>query len=374
MFRDRMDATPSRRPAGRGSVVAATAAAAAVAVCFGAAPAALAHGGPTPPAPTPGSFLLDWSFDPIVQIPLLAGVAWWIWAVRRVDAAHPANPVPRGRTVAFLLAILAVEIALQSGIERYDTTLFSIHMVQHMLLVLVAAPLFALSAPITLVLRVSSPETRRDIVLPILHSRVVRFIGHPVVAWIAFTAVQWITHVSPLFDAALESEPLHFLEHALFLGSALLFWWPVVGADPSPYRMSYPARLLYLGLQMPQNTLLAMTIYAAAEPLYPHYVTTIRPWGPSPLLDQQAAGAIMWVWGDLTFLVAMLLVLAAWWRTEERRAERGDRAVEAEVAAIREREARLAQRLSGERSAVSPLAGSAPRGRPGSDPGRRSRR
>ena len=86
-------------------------------------------------------------------------MVWWLWAVRRVDAAHPRNPVPRRRTVAFLAGMLALAFALISGIERYDTTLFSVHMVQHVLLMLVAAPLIALAAPITLVLRLSS---RRD--------------------------------------------------------------------------------------------------------------------------------------------------------------------------------------------------------------------
>ena len=120
-----------------------------------------------------------------------------------------------------------------------------------------------LGAPITLVLRASTPAVRRRWVLPVLHSRVVRVIGHPLVAWLLFTAVMWGSHLTPLFDAALENEWLHDVEHLLYLAVGLLFWWPVVGLDPSPYRMSYPARFLYLFLQMPQNTFLALTIYSA---------------------------------------------------------------------------------------------------------------
>ena len=138
---------------------------------------------------------------------------------------------------------------------------------------MVAAPLIALAAPITLLLRLASPETRRRVVLPILHSRVMRFISFPAVAWIAFAAVMWGAHFSPLFDAALENPLAHDLEHALFLGTALLFWWPVVAADPMPWRLAHPSRSLYTFLQMPQNTFLAVIILSASVPLYQHYAT-----------------------------------------------------------------------------------------------------
>jgi cytochrome c oxidase assembly factor CtaG len=352
---DAVSAQASRSSAARASAVAR----ATVALVLGAAaalalvPPALAHGGPTPGEPGPLFVLTDWSFDPLTQGLLLGLAAVYLLAVRAVDRAHPGNPVPRSRTLAWLSGILALELALASGIERYDTTLFSIHMVQHILLTLVAAPLLVLGAPLTLVLRVASPAVRRRWLLPILHSRLVRFLGHPIVAWIMFTVVMWGSHLTPMFDAALESEPLHRLEHALYLSTAMLFWWPVVGVDPSPYRMSYPARILYLLLQMPTNTFLAVLVYSATSPWYPHYVTTGRTWGPSPLLDQQAAGAIMWVFGDLLFLVAGLLMVAAWWRDEERRAARTEGRPDPALQAIREREVALAARLAAEREAAT---------------------
>jgi len=308
---------------------------------------ALAHGLVLTP-PEPIDFVIGWSFDPFLQVLLLGSAAAYLLAVRSVDRGHPATPVPRIRTACFLAGIATLEIALQGGIERYDTTLFWDHMVQHMLLMLVAAPLIVLGAPITLALRAAPAEVRRRWILPVLHSRVVKVIGHPLVAWIAFTVVMWVTHLSPLFEAALEDDRIHELEHALFLATALLFWWPVIGLDPSPYRLSPPARILYLFLMMPQNTFLALTIYSATAPLYAFYATTVRGWGPDPLTDQQAAGALMWVWGDLTFLVAMLAAVAVWARDDEAAAVRQERAVDAERAAIREREARLAERLAAE--------------------------
>jgi putative copper resistance protein D len=293
--------------------------------------------------------LLGWSFEPAILLPLAVVAIGWVVAVRRVNAAHPANPVPRGRTVAFLAGLAAIAIALQSGIERYDTALFSVHMVQHILLTLVAAPLIALGAPVTLLLRASSPRARRRWLLPALHSRPLRVLAHPVVAWLLFAGVMWAAHFSPLFDLALENPLVHDLEHVLFLGSALLFWWPAVGLDPAPWRLSHPARLLYVFLQMPQNTLLAVVILNAPAVLYRHYATLDRPWGPSPLFDQHAAGGIMWLAGDLLFIAAVGAILVGWMRHEERDTARAERRADVERAAIRTRESRLAERLAKER-------------------------
>ncbi len=313
----------------------------------------LAHGDGLPPEPTVGALVLGWSFDPLLQLGLLGSTALYLLAVRRVDRAHPTNRVPVSRVVAFLAGIAALEMALQSGIERYDTSLFSDHMVQHMLLMFVGAPLIALGAPITLLLRAATPASRRRVALPILHSRVVRVIGHPIVAWLVFTAVMWGSHVSPLFDATLENDTLHDVEHLMFIGSALLFWWPVVGLDPTPWRLAFPLRILYLFLQMPMMSFLSLAVYAAPVPLYPHYATLDRPWGPSPLADQQAAGGIMWIWGDLTFLLSIVLVVAAWLRDEEARAARQESRIDAQRAVIRERELQLADRLAAERAGTA---------------------
>lgn len=296
----------------------------------------LAHGFAPEPPTFPG-VLLDWSFDPTIVLPLLLAGTLYLQAVRRVDAAHPGNPVPASRTVAFLGGLVAIEIALQSPIEHYDTTLFADHMVQHILLMFVAAPLIALGAPITLLLRAVPADVRTRIVLPILHSRIVRVVSFPVVTWCLFTAVMWGTHFSPWFDLALEDPFVHQLEHAAFFGAALLFWWPVVGLDPSPWRLPYPVRVLYTFLQMPQNTFLSLAIFSAGAPLYAHYATVARSWGPTPLADQQAAGAIMWVVGDLTFVGALILLVLAWMRAEDRSAAADDARVAREEAALRAR-------------------------------------
>ena len=202
-----------------------------------------------------------------------------------------------------------------------------------------------------MLLRAASPETRRRWILPLLHSRALRLLSFPVVSWLLFAGVMWASHFSPLFDASLENEWIHRLEHGLFITAAMLFWWPVVGPDPSPWRMKSAAKVLYVGLQMPQNTFLALAIYMSGVPLYQHYVTTVRTWGPTPLEDQQIAGGIMWLGGDLVFLTMVILLVVAWMRDDERRTVGEERRLEPERAAIREREVRLAVRRAAEAAA-----------------------
>ncbi len=332
--------TRRRRSAGH-SLARAAAAMAAVALALLGAPVALAHGGVVPPPPDAAAFLGGWSLYPQVLLPLLVVGAAYLWAVRRVNAAHPSSPVPADRPAFFLIGLACIAIALLSGIERYDTELFSIHMVQHLLLVFGAAPAIALAAPITVLLRVASPAARTGRILPILRSPVVKVFGHPLVAWLLFTAIMWGSHVSPLFDAALEDPLVHDLEHGLYLASALLFWWPVVGRDPSPWRLPHAARAFYLFLQMPLNSLLGVAILFSDQVLYPHYMTTGRTWSPTPLEDQQLAGAIMWGVGDAGFLLAILLVIAAWMRHDEAATRRRE-ALEDALAARDARAARPA--------------------------------
>ena len=315
-----------------------------------------AHGAVPAEPPSVTSLLLGWTFEPLPTLGVLAALVWWAWATSRVRAEHPDNPVPRRRTIAFLGGMVAIAFALLSGIGRYDTTLFSVHMIQHVLLTLVAPPLIVAAGPITLLLRVASPTTRRRWILPVLHSRITRILAFPVVAWVLFAGVMWVSHFSPLFDLALEDPLVHEGEHVLYLGIALLFWWPAMGVDPVPGRMAHPARAMYTFLQMTQNTFLAVVILNAQAVLYAHYATVQRPWGPSPLEDQQMAAAFMWVAGDLLFLAGIFTILAGWARAEGRETARIDRRAAEEVAAIRVREKRLAERLAREAGETSPDA------------------
>lgn len=292
---------------------------------------ALAHG-PAPEPRSPLDLALAWSLEAHVLLPLLALLLLYRAGVRSVARHHPANPVPRWRAWCWYGGLGVLLVALASPIATYDATFFSVHMVQHLLLTMVAAPMLALGAPITLLLRVSSPRLRQRLILPVLHSWPLRVISFPVVTWIAFAAVMWASHFSPLYDAALHDELVHVAEHALYLGVALLFWWPAVGADPSPWRLPHAARIAYLFLGMPQSSFLGLAILSTPNVLYPHYETLERAWGPSPLADQQLAGGIMWAGGDLVFLIALILAVWVWLRAEEEEGRRVDARLDRELA------------------------------------------
>jgi cytochrome c oxidase assembly factor CtaG len=309
------------------------------------APSDAAAYGPAPASPPDlATLALGWTFEPLVAIPIMIFAVAWVAMVSRIDREHPESPVPLVRTVAFLGGLAAIAIALMSGIAAYDTTLFSVHMVQHLLLMLVAAPLLVYAAPITQLLRAASPRVRQRWILPILRSGPVVVLSHPVVAWLVFTIVLWVSHFSPLFNLALDDPGVHDLEHAMYLGAALLFWWPVVGVDPSPHRMSHPVRVGYLLLQMPFSSFLAMAVLFTAAPLYPHYAALGTPYGTTALEDQQLAAAIMWLVGDGVFIGSILLIVAGWMRHEERLAPAADRRADAARLAIHERAERLAGR------------------------------
>ena len=306
-----------------------------------------AHGAVPVEPPTLASLLLGWHVDPLIVGALVASAAAWLLLVRRIRRLHPGHPVPLVRSAAFFGGLAAIAVALLSGIERYDTTLFSVHMVQHLLLMLVAAPLLVLSAPITQLLRAASPGVRNRWLLPVLHSTVVAALGHPVVAWLTFTLVAWGSHFTSLFDLALEDPGVHRLEHIAYLASSLLFWWPVVAADPARRRLPHPVRALYVLLQLPVNSFLGMAILFADSPLYAHYATLGSPYGIMPLADQELAGGLMWLAGDVVFIGAILAIVAAWMRHEERDAPAAERRAEAQRAAINERADELAESREG---------------------------
>ena len=298
------------------------------AVVLLAPPRAAAHG-ETVGAPELPGVVLAWSLDPLPLIGVAVAAAAYVWAERHVARRHPRNRPRAWRRWAFLGGLAAIVLALFSPIETYEGQLFSVHMVQHMLLELVAAPLLLLGAPATLALRAAAPSVRRKL-LRLLHSWPLAVLTFPLVTWLVFAGVNWGWHLSDLYDQALENPPLHYMQHATFLAAALLFWLPVVGADPARWRLPRPARLFYLFLAMPQNSFLGVALMSAPTILYPHYLTNLRTWGPTALADQNLGGIVMWVFGDLAFLIAMAAVVAGWVRHEDRRTALLDARLDAE--------------------------------------------
>jgi cytochrome c oxidase assembly factor CtaG len=269
-----------------------------------------------------------WRFDPLILVILGgSGLTYWYWAGAATASKHGGRRHLPRRAGYFFAGLIVLFVALVSPVDGYADRLLSVHMVQHLLLTLVAPPLLLLGAPITLALQASSDRFRKRVLLPILRSPGIKVLSHPAVGWVAFAAVLWGSHFSPLYETALTNRGVHTLEHAAYVGSALLFWWPIVGADPAPTRLSPPARILYLFLAMPQMTFLGLAIYGSDRVLYPHYLATSARLGTSALSDQHLAGALMWTSGMFLIIPALGVVLLSWLDREDRAGERMGRAV-----------------------------------------------
>jgi cytochrome c oxidase assembly factor CtaG len=300
--------------------------------------------GQTVPRPTLSRLLLDWSFDPLVALPLLAVAVLYLEGRRRIH--ERGQRWPAQRTGCFLGGLAALVIALQSPVAAYDTALFSVHASQHLVLTMVAAPLLALGAPITMLLMTVPARWRRRIV-KLVHSRPVKIIGHPLIAWTLFTLTLYALYFSPLFDLSLRNNFVHDLVHLHFIAVGLLFWWPVVGVDPTRWRLHHLARVLYVFLMVPFHAFLGVAIMNSRRLLAPTLAEFVRPWGPTPLADQQAGGAIMWGAGDIISLVSVIAILAAWASYEEKVAAREDRRIARERAAARARSQAQARKTDG---------------------------
>ena len=283
-----------------------------------------AHGVETPLPTDPLGLLLAWQFD----VPLIIGLSLATWAylaaARRVNRAHPSNRWPARRTVAFLVAIGTLALALLSVIDALSDDLLTVHMVQHLLLVSVAAPLFAVSGIGTLALRTASTDVRKGALLPLLHSRIVAIVTFPVVGALAFVFVLWGSHFSELYNLALVDEGVHAFEHLLYLGIAALFWWPLLSPDPIRWRLHPGVKLGALLIQIPPMSFLAVLILSATRPLYPAYLGRPEQFGIDVLTDQQIAGSLMWVINDFAFLIPAAFLFLKLVRHEEQEEKRVD--------------------------------------------------
>jgi putative copper resistance protein D len=272
--------------------------------------------------------LLRWHADPVVVAGLGLLAFGWIWAVRRA----PSVPVSRRRWFAAAYVVLVV--ALCSPVASVSEERFSVHMAQHLLLTYGAAPFLALAAPVTVALQALGSGRGRRRLLAVLHSRALRVVTHPVVAWVAFAVTMYATHFSPLYDAALGNPWLHGTEHLLYLAVASLFWWPVVRRDPVPGTFPWPGRLLYLFVAMPMQSFLGVAIMGSDRVLYAHYAAVRGASGA--LADQRLAGAVMWGGGDLLMLLAIGVAIGAWMRHDARETVRLDSALDAARDAARD--------------------------------------
>jgi cytochrome c oxidase assembly factor CtaG len=219
---------------------------------------------------------------------------------------HPRVTPAHG--LAFSGGVAVLFVAVASPIHELGERWLQVHMLQHLLLMMVAAPLILLGQPLAPML-LGVPRPVAHAAARVLARPAVRQLGrtlaHPVVAWCAFAAATWGWHMPAAYELALRSEGWHHLEHACFFASALLFWWCVV--HPWPSRPTWPrwSMIPYLALADIQNTALCALLTFSDRVWYPTYAALPRPFGISPLEDQAAAGATMWIPGSAAFLIAV---------------------------------------------------------------------
>ncbi len=265
-----------------------------------------------------------WSFDPVPAAALVLAAVLYLGAARRVNQSQ--RPTwPWWKTAGFLAGLATVAVAILGPFGVYDDTFFWAHMVQHMLLMMVGAPLIMLGAPVLLVLRVSSRQTRHNWVVPLLHSRIVSALTNPVVTALLLAVVIMGTHFTGFFDYALRHPFFHnYVEHTLYLGAALLYFYPVMPGNPSRQRLAPGWRVLSLFLIMVPEAMTGFFIYSARYLLYPYYGVVSRPFGPGPLSDQRLAGGLMWSMSMVTDFVWVSVAVLEWLRSEQRKSYRLD--------------------------------------------------
>ncbi|HZP90464.1 MAG TPA: cytochrome c oxidase assembly protein [Actinomycetota bacterium] len=271
-------------------------------------------------------------FQPAALVALAAVGGAYVVAVRRVRRGRPASAWSAGRTASFLSGVAVMAAALGPPLDGYADRLFSVHMVQHLLLVQVAAPLLLLGRPVTLALA-AAPHPARRRLASLAHGPAARALASPALDFGLLGMVLWVSHFTSWYEAALSDDALHALEHLAYLVGALLFWWPVIGRDPGAARLSHPGRILYLFLSMPVQSLLGFVIASAGHVLYPHYAAIARTLGASAIADQRLGGTLMWEGSMLVSVVALSAVLVDWMAQDERLARRADARLDREARA-----------------------------------------
>ena len=266
---------------------------------------------------------LDWSRLGTTQLGwvpsfmMLSAVGLYLWGAWRVGASEGLRWSPP-RTVAFFGGLVVTFVAIEGVVGAYDDQVFYAHMIQHLLLVMVAGPLFAMGAPLDLLQQATSGRAQR-MVETAMGSRVAEAVGHPIAGFGAYAVLIPFTHLTGFYNYTLTNDMVHDAEHLGFLVVGYMFWRPVVGIEPSRHPLSPPLQLLYLALAVPVDTFTGLALTSATHELFPFYNTFTRVWGPSLVNDLHIGGAIMWVGGDALMFIAMIPIAIRWVRVEEQR-------------------------------------------------------
>jgi len=282
--------------------------------------------------------LLSWDFRlEVILVLVLAGALYtrgWLRlrSLRReprrsagsAAAAEHGRLATGGRLAAYLSALVVLGLALMSPIDVLGGQLFSMHMVQHMLMIIVAPPLLWLASPLPFAMWGLPVRARRQVATWLkpgsTFRRRLRALTSPGIAWMLFVVVLVGWHDPGAYQAALRNQLVHDLEHLSFFVTAMLFWWHVICAAPHIHkRLPRGARIAYILAVVPANMAVGATIAFSGQPIYPYYVGVPRLWGMTVLQDQMLSGIIMWIPGSMMYILAALILISRWLGEEEQK-------------------------------------------------------
>lgn len=265
-----------------------------------------------------------WGFSPFELLVLAAVITAGAWYVRaQWTLSVRGRKWSTSRTLSFLAGLVAIDLALQSPVATFTMSYFQAHVVQHLLLMVVAPPLLAMGAPMTLILQTSRRSTKVR-VLKVLNSRPFQTLTHPVPVWFLY----YFSMFAFFLTFALNFAMLHMwvmdLVNIAFLFASTLFWWPIIGIDPIPHwQMSHGARLTNLLIGIPVESFLALALLSNARPAASMY----------SLASTHSGAGILWIGAELFTVIALIPVFIQWVRFEERKGARYDAQLDAEQAA-----------------------------------------
>ncbi|MEU0782058.1 cytochrome c oxidase assembly protein [Streptomyces sp. NPDC006173] len=275
---------------------------------------------------------LTWSMDPFFLVACLLGLGLYGWGVVRL--ARRGDSWSWGRTVSFVIGVLTVLLMMCTRLNDYGMVMFSVHMVQHMVISMLSPILILLGAPITLALRALPVAAKRgskgprELLLMFLHSRFMRIITHPAFTIPLFIASLYALYFSPIFDFLMGSSAGHIAMMCHFLAVGLVFFWPIMGVDPGPHRPGYLLRMLELFAGMPFHAFFGIALMMASQPMVETYKNPPASLGIDALADQTAAGGIAWAFSEIPSVLVLLALLFQWYGSEQRQAKRQDRAAD----------------------------------------------
>ncbi len=276
----------------------------------------LLHGGAT------GPFWAAWSWNPPVLVALLVAALVYSAALRSLILRGRPRP-PLWQAASFYAGLASAALALMGPLDLYNDELLTMHMLQHLVLIQITAPLILLGRPVQLVLRGLPAERVGAVLRVVLRPPWVRagltVLTAPLTVTMLANASIVFWHFPRFYEAALYSTAVHDLEHLSFFGTALLFWWPII--DPVPRHHKLPAlwAIAAVFATMVVSMSIGAIITLADRVIYPFYASVSMPWGMTALTDQQVAGLIMWVGGGFAYMGVILALLVRWLREEEHR-------------------------------------------------------